>query len=140
MTDEKLNELERVVEDWPWQCREATLQLIAEIRRLRAANEAAGGETHVLFNMNRFVKIRLTPVGLAVHRKQHDELNKFVDGALPAYSPPSVDERGYTREQLWIVMQTYGPHISMGKPMPFETEIVLCAERAAAEAAKGAKP
>lgn len=76
------------------------------------------------FNINNYVMVKLTPQGRYLHRKAHHEFMASLP-RIPdlTYTPPAEDEEGWSKWQLWHLMETFGPHISMGAEPPFETEI-----------------
>jgi len=77
------------------------------------------------FNMNNYVKVKLTPYGLSILKQQHDELESQSPKIGP-FKPPSVDADGWTQLQAWSLIQIFGPHISIGmNNVPFETEIEI---------------
>jgi hypothetical protein len=63
-------------------------------------------------NINDYVFVRLTDVGKAILKAQN-------------CPPPAENEDGYGKWQLWILMNTFGPHLNNGSPIPFETTIYL---------------
>ena len=80
--------------------------------------------TRIPFNVNDYVRVRLTETGLAIHKALHDDLMAQLPNASTlVYEPPKVDAEGWSRWQLWHLMQDFGPHILMGAKAPFETEI-----------------
>lgn len=74
------------------------------------------------FNINDYVWVRLTQTGKLIHRRRYDELRREVP-SLPKYRAPLPDAAGYTRWQMWELMQTFGPHISMAADPPFHLDI-----------------
>jgi hypothetical protein len=74
------------------------------------------------FNVNDNVRVRLTDAGRLHHRRQHDKLRREYP-SIGRYRPPKADAEGYTSWQLWDLMKTFGPIISMGSPPPFEMDI-----------------
>jgi hypothetical protein len=64
------------------------------------------------FNINNNVYVRLTEKGRSVLFSQN-------------ISPPLEDENGYGKWQLWVLMNTFGPHLWNGSPVPFEPTIKL---------------
>lgn len=78
----------------------------------------------VKFNINESVRVRLSNSGKLIHRRQHDELRTQYP-SIGKYTPPKTDAQGYSRWQLWSLMQTFGPSISLGTEPPFETEIIF---------------
>lgn len=75
-------------------------------------------------NMNEAVLIKIKQRGHEIMRERHEALRREFPTVGP-YRPPDVDANGYTRMQLWCVMQEFGPHITMGFEPPFETEILI---------------
>ena len=69
------------------------------------------------FNVNDYVWVRLTPLGYQIHREHQTSLVPHYP-----YTPPETDDEGWTRFQLWGLMQIFGPKISWGQ-LPFETTI-----------------
>lgn len=74
------------------------------------------------FNVNDIVRVKLKPKGQAILMrnclKLYDETGSFLQ-------PPAADDEGYTAFQLWQLMETFGPHTSMGEEPCFETTILL---------------
>ena len=80
----------------------------------------------VPFNINKNVRVRLTNHGRKVHRQKHDDFWRSVNKAdPPAYLPPDEDEEGWSKWQMWTLMQTFGDHIGMGHPNCFDLTIEL---------------
>jgi hypothetical protein len=73
-------------------------------------------------NINSFVKVRLTDVGKRIHREAWDSL--FMPQHV-TYRAPEEDEEGYSKWQLWSLMNVYGRHIGLGLDLPFESEIEI---------------
>ena len=70
----------------------------------------AGG----LMNIDDYVWVKLTPAG---HKVVGEKTFQYKDAG-----------NGWSRWQLWILMQMFGEHIYMGNPKPcFENEILLTA-------------
>ena len=63
-------------------------------------------------NINNYVLVKLTDVGEAILKEQN-------------YQLPAEDENGYRKWQLWVLMNTFGPYLNNGSPVPFETIIYL---------------
>lgn len=76
------------------------------------------------FNINESVRVRLTDVGRAILAQQAEDLRKSFPKLKP-YVPKQEDAEGYVRFSMWSLMQELGPYVSMGTPLPFETEIIL---------------
>lgn len=77
------------------------------------------------FNVNDYVRVRLTDEGRAIHRKEYDDLIAAYPKITHAYTRPKEDAEGWSKWQLWDLMQRFGPYITMGMCPPFETEIEI---------------
>lgn len=80
------------------------------------------------FNINDNVKVRLREPGRQIHRAWIDDLNQTIKargGKGFDYTPPREDADGWSTWQLWSLMQTFGPYMSLGLDPPFETWIEL---------------
>ena len=81
----------------------------------------------IQFNINETVRVRLTDIGRAELKRQHDELNARIIaiGGKPfeTWCPEEVD--GWSRWQLWRLMEQLGHLCHIGSDGPFETNIVL---------------
>ncbi len=75
------------------------------------------------FNINHYVLVKLNDRGIEILRKKHDELAKVMP-SIGAFKL-ETDEFGYSKFQLWALMQTFGEHCSLGRVSPFETEILI---------------
>ena len=78
----------------------------------------------VEFNINDHVYVKLTEFGHECLRKNHEALwadSRIVN--VPAYTPPQEDGCGWSRWQLWKLMQELGPYITLGEQTPFDTTI-----------------
>lgn len=69
-------------------------------------------------SINDYVQVRLTEFGKRMHRKNHDDLMIQVPLANLPYTPPKEDEDGWSTWQLWVLMQHFGPYISMANDSP----------------------
>ena len=77
------------------------------------------------FNINNYVKVKLTPFGLSILEQRHNELEAQFPKIGP-FKPPNADSGGWTRFQAWSLIQAFGSHISIGmNNVPFETEIEI---------------
>lgn len=63
-------------------------------------------------NINDYVLVRLTDVGKEILRKK-------------GFSLPKEDADGWSKWQLWSLMNTFGEYTQLGKDVPFETEIEI---------------
>jgi repressor LexA len=110
------------------------LHCYSAISRASAARLSAGGAGKtrateggllktVNFNINNYVKVCLTDYGRKCLRKNYNQLKAEFGGKLPySYTPPIEDEGGWSRWQLWALMEDLGPYISITNS-PFETII-----------------
>lgn len=81
----------------------------------------SGGETPTeskpskpkVLNLNDSVRVKLTDHGRSVHAKDHADCWGSA-GVIRPYTPPKEDADGWSTWQLWVLMQTFGPHIYMG--------------------------
>lgn len=76
------------------------------------------------FNINDMVLVKLTDVGREILKRQHVEFWAGTGRPAPhEYTPTAEDAEGWSRWQLWCLMQDLGPHVGNGLPLPFETTI-----------------
>lgn len=76
----------------------------------------------VPFNVNDYVWVKLTPAGLEILRQETNQLRRSFPRLLE-FTPPSVDENGYTQYQLWALMKDFGEYMLWGGTSPFETNM-----------------
>ena len=74
------------------------------------------------FNINHYVRVKLSNEGLRILREQHEDL-KAAFPKLDDFVEPVVDEEGYSKFQMWSLMRTFGEAMSACKLVPFETWI-----------------
>jgi hypothetical protein len=67
----------------------------------------------MLFNVNRYVKVKLTEAGIDVLRRQHEQLNKCLPEKACKPFTLRLTNDGWYRCQLWSLMQTFGPEIDI---------------------------
>lgn len=75
------------------------------------------------FNLNHDVRVKLTPFGIQKLEEDHNRINASCNGALGPFVPPQVDAEGWSKMQMWVVMNKLGPYFINGGPVPLETEI-----------------
>lgn len=75
-------------------------------------------------NINEYVRVKLTDTGREFYKKHCEELYKNFP-ELMLYHPPKEDHEGWSKWQLWHLMQLFGPIISLGCITPFDTEIEI---------------
>lgn len=81
----------------------------------------------ITINLNDFVKVKLNDMGKAIYCRETEELNEIIKahGGRPLeIHMPDVDEDGYTTFQLHSLITLFGPHITLGKSLPFEIDIL----------------
>ena len=76
------------------------------------------------FNLNGCVWVKLNTRGIEILEERHKELYRYHPNT-PPFRLPQIDVNGYTRYQLWDLMQNFGEHICMGLPLPFAPTIEL---------------
>lgn len=76
------------------------------------------------FNVNNYVRVKLTDIGRDALRKEHENLYRLFD-KVPEYLPPKEDADGWSEWQLWDLMNKLGPHCRNGAHVPFSTEIEI---------------
>jgi hypothetical protein len=77
------------------------------------------------FNINHWVRVKLTEHGRQHHRRKNEAL-LWEHGA--DYQPPEEDAEGWSKWQLWDLMCEFGDGILMAGPLMFETTIQLIVE------------
>jgi len=78
----------------------------------------------IKFNINNYVKVKLTDVGKQIYSNGQKKLNQFY-GKYIFELEPELDTEGYWKEQLWVIMAMFSDSIFNGCDIPFETEIIL---------------
>lgn len=82
----------------------------------------------VIINFNDEVKVKLTEVGIEIMQEQRRELNSHIQGnggiGLGELEL-KTDDDGYTRFQLWDLMNRFGQHMRIGHPEPFEGTMIF---------------
>lgn len=83
------------------------------------------------FNINEFVRVRLTDHGRAVHAANHAVF--WAQAGRPGipYTPPKEDAEGWSEWQMWSLMSAFGNHMHLGCKNVFETEIEIVEKDAA---------
>lgn len=76
------------------------------------------------FNINNYVDVKLNEIGIAILEKRNAELRSRIP-SFPVFAPPETDQNGFSRWQLWELMEQFGPHISLGSAPPFDTVILI---------------
>lgn len=92
---------------------------------MSAATEEKPGKPKVL-NVNSTVRVKLTDHGRAIVKKDHDDFwadRSVMFSADKPYTPPKEDAEGWSSWTLWVLMQTFGPHMCLGGAPCFEADI-----------------
>lgn len=78
------------------------------------------------FNVNSWVKVKLTEVGLQELQRQKEALRDSLSHIknLPVYDV-KVDSEGYYTCQMWSLMESLGHLCRLGCEPPFDTTILL---------------
>lgn len=84
-----------------------------------AAPEAPAGE--VEFNVNDYVRVKLTDTGREVIRKYSEEF--LAKSGVELTNWPKEDEKGWSKWQLHRLMSTFGKSCGPGFNVPFKTTI-----------------
>lgn len=83
------------------------------------------------FNINDYVAVRLTDAGRAHHKADFERRMSKAKLAFE-YRPPVEDADGWSRWQLWALMEAFGSLCTLGCVPPFETNIRFQAPRSPA--------
>lgn len=82
------------------------------------------------FNFNERVKVKLTDIGIAILKQNHEDLDKHIRNRGGKGLRPfeiRTDQEGYSSFQLWSLMQTFGPYMILGYDAPFEGgDMIFC--------------
>lgn len=83
----------------------------------------------MLFNLNEYVRVKLTAAGKEILRKKHAEFVERLGDAMPdsykVFTLPPEDENGYCRLQMWQLFSDFCEHIYMGCEPPFDLTIEI---------------
>lgn len=69
------------------------------------------------FNWNDTVRVRLSAEAHARLVQDHVDLWRRAGRPVPRYYPPQEDAEGWSKWQLWRLMQELGPHIGLEASM-----------------------
>lgn len=75
-------------------------------------------------NVNGYVFIKLTERGKEILKEEHESIKKIFPNA-GEFHLPEEDENGFSRWQLWTLMEMFGRYVFNGCIVPFETEILV---------------
>lgn len=76
-------------------------------------------------NINEYVKVKLTEDGFAILSQQHKDFWESVGMPDRPYIEPKVDEEGYSKFQLHVLMGHFGKHMRLGRLSPFEGGMIV---------------
>ncbi len=79
-------------------------------------------------NLNDYVWVKLRDRGRAMLREydaRWSQLYATAYGRLPTAEKQEADNAGWSRWQLWSLIEVFGPALSLGCDPPFETTIRL---------------
>lgn len=82
----------------------------------------------VKVNINEYVKVKLTELGISILKEKRNKQNKEFEAlGLKGFGEyiPDLDEEGYTKFQLWDLMRMFGDSLSNGTEIPFETTVIM---------------
>jgi hypothetical protein len=82
----------------------------------------AESRAFVPFNVNEYVRVKLTERGVNILRRRHDRMADSFPN-VGSFSEPKRDTEGWSSFQLWELMKNFGADIGNGLPVPFETTI-----------------
>lgn len=78
------------------------------------------------FNINDYVKVKLTEKGKRIYYHQFDDMNEVIqqiNGNLIKPPELSYDDDGYVELQMWHLMEIFGRYLYNECDIPFETTI-----------------
>jgi hypothetical protein len=76
------------------------------------------------FNINDSVRVKLTDHGRDIWYHRNDELNKKFNLHPPLSSGYPLEVDGWFEEQLWVIMNVFGPHLYNGCKQVFEKNVM----------------
>ena len=74
------------------------------------------------FNCNEYVYVKLTQFGKEILAKDEEEFRRLYN-IEPIYKFKPEDEDGWSKWQLWDLMNIFGPYMKMGCNNPFDLSI-----------------
>tara|TARA_R100000808_G_C2153937_1_gene164643 strand:- start:6945 stop:7229 length:285 start_codon:yes stop_codon:yes gene_type:complete len=84
-----------------------------------------GKGQYMNFNINNFVKVKLTELGIHELQRQHNELYKHFSNIDIAPFKINKDEDGYTKFQLHDLIRSLGHVLYLTGPLPFDINIKI---------------
>lgn len=80
------------------------------------------------FNLNHYVKVKLTDFGIQILKQRRDDINAMIKergGKGFGEYEHIFDAEGYTQFQAWDLMNTFGSYMSLGCKLPFELDVIF---------------
>jgi len=77
----------------------------------------------VEININDNVYVKLTDLGRKELERQKEALRKQIPALEGLSFEREEDEEGWSKWQLWDLMNTFGHLLTLGRDVPFETTI-----------------
>jgi hypothetical protein len=81
----------------------------------------------IKFNINEYVFVQLTDAGRSELKRQHGELRETFP-KMDDYTAREEDEDGWSKWQLWVLMNTFGHMTRMASEPAFKTTIKIVVE------------
>lgn len=79
-------------------------------------------------NFNEYVKVKLTQYGVDILRLRHESLDRQLKkngyGELGPFKL-EMDDEGYTKFQIWRLINIFGDYVHEGMEQPFESDMIF---------------
>jgi hypothetical protein len=79
------------------------------------------------FSLNEYVLVKLNNTGIDILKENHTRLRSFYP-SIGKFTLPVTDEDGWSKWQLWVLINTFGDRVNMGVTSPFEINIKIDAK------------
>ena len=89
------------------------MQMEMQIKDIRNSMAAQKTNVKIATDQINAVKQEIDALKSRLHKKEFETYHKGI------YTPPAEDEEGWSRWQLWALMDVFGPHMSLGVESPF---------------------
>lgn len=82
------------------------------------------------FNVNEYILVKLAEFGKIQLCKDHYEfwISTGMNN-IPKFNLPKEDSFGYSKWQLWDLMERLGKYCGLAREIPFETEIIFIKDK-----------
>ena len=77
------------------------------------------------FNLNYPMRVTLNEEGIEILRKEHEDINSVFPEDQRIPFKLLLDDEGMYVDSGWMIMQTFGPHFSLGSFPPFSMEVEI---------------